>query len=146
MKIERSALVTHTALEMYRLVVDVDAYPRFLRWCKRAVIHEQGDDFQVASLVVSAAGLQQKFTTRNDLDHGRRLTMRLVEGPFQNLYGRWDFAPVGNAGCRVSLCLDFEFRRGLISSAFQRGFRGIADHMVQEFVRRADQLFHVGSR
>ena len=123
MKIERSALVSHSALDMYRLVHDVPAYPLFLRWCTHAEVHEQGPAHQLASLAVKVAGLE----------------------PFQTLNGRWRFRQIGDAGSSVSLVLEFEFRRGLISSTFQRGFKRIADHMVQEFCRRADDVFFSGA-
>lgn len=145
MKIERSALVAHTALDMYRLVQDVPSYPDFLRWCTRAEIHEQGPGHQLASLSVKVAGLEQRFMTHNELRPGKSLDMRLVEGPFQSLFGRWQFRQLGSAGSSVSLALEFEFKRGLISSTFQSGFKRIADHMVQEFCRRADGLFSPGA-
>lgn len=145
MKIERSALVSHSALDMYRLVQDVPAYPQFLRWCTHAEVHEQGPAHQLASLAVSVAGLEQRFMTRNELEPGESLSMQLVEGPFQTLNGRWRFRQIGDAGSSVSLVLEFEFRRGLISSTFQRGFKRIADHMVQEFCRRADDVFFSGA-
>ena len=50
MDIARSALVTHSALDMYRLVHDVNAYPDFLSWCIGAEVHEQTPELQVASL------------------------------------------------------------------------------------------------
>jgi len=33
-EITRSAIVEHTAAQMYALVDDIDAYPRFLPWCR----------------------------------------------------------------------------------------------------------------
>ena len=32
-RIVRSAIVPHSALAMYRLVEDIESYPRFLPWC-----------------------------------------------------------------------------------------------------------------
>ena len=140
MKIERTALVMHPASEMYRLVHDVAAYPGFLRWCTYAEVHEQGDDYQLASIGVSVAGMEQRFMTRNNLVPGELLSLSLVEGPFSSLTGQWQFLPLNDRGSKISLSLNFDFVPGLISAAFQRGFRNIADHLVQEFCRRADNL------
>ncbi|NND44255.1 MAG: type II toxin-antitoxin system RatA family toxin [Xanthomonadales bacterium] len=141
MRIERSALVVHNAGEMYRLVHDVAAYPEFLRWCTHAEVHEQSQTLQLATLGISVAGIEQQFKTRNRLDPGRGLAMELEEGPFRSLSGEWRFRPLGDDGSKVLLRLEFDFRPGLISTAFERGFRGIADHMVSEFVKRAHQLY-----
>ncbi len=141
MRIERTALVTHSANDMYTLVHDVAAYPSFLRWCKHAEIHEQSDEHQVASLSVAVAGVVRRFTTRNELVRGERVSLALVEGPFRSLNGEWRFTPLGERGSKVSLQLNFDFVPGLISMAFQRGFKHIADHMIQEFCKRADNQF-----
>jgi len=145
MKIERSALVMHTAADMYRLVLDVPSYPQFLKWCVEAEVHEQDHEQQLASLGVRVGGLQQRFTTRNRLVHGEKLSLSLVEGPFQALSGEWRFLQLGQAGSKVTLELNFDFKRGLVSAAFQRGFSRIADHLVAEFCQRADRLYRRGS-
>lgn len=141
MEIERSALVLHSPLEMYRLVQDVPSYPQFLSWCTDAEVHEQTDDYQLASLAVRIGGMTQRFTTRNRLVRGEFLALSLVEGPFRRLSGEWRFEPLGEAGCKVSLHLAFEFSSALMSSAFRRGFARIADRMVLDFGRRADEVY-----
>ena len=144
MKIERTALVMHSAVQMYRLVHDVAAYPQFLRWCTFAEIHEQSDVHQLASLGVKVAGIEQSFKTRNELIEGERLSLNLVEGPFRSLSGEWRFKGLGDEGCKVSLSLDFDFNPGLISSAFQSGFSRIANRLLMEFCSRADELANYG--
>ncbi len=141
MRIKRTALVMHSAIDMYKLVHDVAAYPDFLRWCYHAEIHEQSDEHQVASLGVAVAGVQQRFTTRNELVRGERVSLALVEGPFRSLHGEWRFKALREQGSEVSLQLNFDFVPGLISIAFQRGFKHIADHMIQEFCKRADEQY-----
>ncbi len=141
MKIERSALVVYPAIDMYRMVHDVPSYPQFLKWCVEAVVHEQDHQHQLASLSVRVGGLKQRFTTRNRLVPGEKLSLSLVEGPFQALTGEWRFLQLGEAGSKVTLELSFDFKRGLVSTAFQRGFARIADHLVSEFCTRADQLY-----
>lgn len=141
MKIERSALVIYSAMDMYRLVHDVPSYPQFLKWCTEAEVHEQDHEQQLASLGVRVGGLQHRFTTRNRLVPGERLSLSLVDGPFRSLSGEWLFLPLGDAGSKVTLILDFAFARGLVSSAFERGFSRIADHLVGEFCKRAETLY-----
>jgi len=141
MRIERSALVIYSALDMYRLVADVPAYPQFLSWCSAAVVHEQDGRSQKAELTVSIAGIRQRFTTLNALHAGERVDMRLIEGPFKSLQGSWRFDQLGDAGCRISLALDFEISTGPLAGAFGKGFGHIADRLVADFCKRADTVY-----
>jgi ribosome-associated toxin RatA of RatAB toxin-antitoxin module len=141
MEIKRTALVQHPAMDMFRLVQDVPAYPRFLKWCQHAELHEQSAEHQLASLTVKVSGITQSFTTRNRFVPGERLTMSLVDGPFRHLGGEWLFEQLGEIGSKVTLVLDFDFSSKVLSSAFRRGFAHIADHMVGEFCQRADDVY-----
>ena len=141
MKIERSALVTHSAIKMYQLVQDVSSYPQFLSWCTAAVVHEQTLEMQKAELTVRISGIQQQFTTCNTLCAGERVGMQLLKGPFRNLHGEWMFTQLGDAGSKVSLNLDFEMTSGLVSSVFSKGFGKIADRLVDDFCKRTDGVY-----
>lgn len=141
MEIKRTALVLHSATDMFRLVQDVPAYPAFLSWCTRAEIIEQTAEQQLASLAVKVSGVTQTFTTRNRFVRAERLTLSLVDGPFRHLSGEWRFEQLGADGSKVSLMLDFDFSSRLLSSAFRRGFAHIADRLVSDFSRRADDVY-----
>lgn len=143
MEITRSALVTHSALDMYQLVHDVQAYPEFLSWCSGAEVHEQSHELQVASLQVLVGGVKTGFTTRNRLQRGERVVMALVDGPFRQLAGEWRFEQLGDAGSKISLELAFEVSSRLMAGAFSQGFSKIADRMVRDFSQRADRVFSV---
>ena len=142
MKIERSALVTHSAENMYDLVEDVPAYPQFLSWCSAAEVHEQTRESQKASLTVSIAGVIQRFTTLNALYPGERVELNLFEGPFKELKGAWHFVQLGDDGCKVSLKLSFEMRSGPVARVFGAGFGKVADRLLSDFCRRADEVYH----
>lgn len=141
MKIARTALVTHSALDMYNLVEDVPAYPEFLSWCTGTEVHEKNDVLQKASLVIVVAGVRQQFTTINSLVLGQSIEMRLDRGPFKRLQGQWHFRQLGDAGCKISLELDFEMTSNLMSGVFVKGFGKVADRLVDDFCRRAEQVY-----
>ena len=141
MHIARSALVTHAAVDMYRLVHDVASYPEFLSWCTHAEVLEDQPQLQVASLSINVGGMTQRFTTRNRLEPGARLVLSLVEGPFRELVGEWRFQQLGDAGSKISLSLDFEVSSRLMASAFSKGFSHVADRLVRDFGRRADAVY-----
>jgi ribosome-associated toxin RatA of RatAB toxin-antitoxin module len=141
MEIKRTALVLHPAMDMFRLVQDVPAYPDFLTWCLKSEVHEQTPEQQLASLVVRVSGMTQRFTTRNRFVPGERLTLSLVDGPFRHFSGEWLFETLGQEGSKVTLVLSFDFSSRVLSSAFRRGFTRIADRLVSEFSNRADHVY-----
>ena len=134
-------MVTHSAMDMYKLVEGVPFYPQFLSWCTSTLVHEQNDEFQKASLTVVVAGIRQSFTTANNLYRGERVEMKLFEGPFKNLHGEWRFIQLGDDGCKISLELDFEMTRGPMSNLFGKGFGKIADRLVDDFCKRAERVY-----
>ncbi|MFP4209447.1 MAG: type II toxin-antitoxin system RatA family toxin [Wenzhouxiangella sp.] len=138
-EVHRFALVEYRPEQMFDLVCDVPRYPEFLDWIRQARVHEQTDSEQVASLNVTLGGVRAQFTTRNRLERPNLIEMRLHEGPFEDLRGRWQFAAVGH-GCRVSLDLDFRFSGSLWMRPFRRGFGKMADRMVDDFCRRAEAV------
>ena len=109
MEIKRTALALHSAMDMYRIVHDVSAYPEFLSWCLGATVHEQTAEYQLASLEIKVAGIVTSFTTRNRFVPGERLTLALVDGPFSNLSGEWQFNALGDEGSEVMLSMNFDF-------------------------------------
>ena len=128
-------------MDMFRLVQDVLSYPEFLSWCTRSELHEQSAEQQLASLAVKVSGVTQTFTTRNRFEPGERLTLSLVDGPFRRLSGEWLFEQLGTDGCKVTLVLEFDFSSRMLSSAFRRGFTHIADRLVSDFCKRADDVY-----
>jgi len=128
-------------MDMFRLVQDVPAYPQFLTWCPESRVLEQSPEHQLATLVVRISGMTQTFTTRNRFVPGERLTLSLVDGPFRHLAGEWLFDQLGEEGSKVTLVLNFDFSSKVLSSAFRRGFTHIADRLVSEFSKRADDVY-----
>ena len=141
MEIKRTALVVHSAMDMFRVVQDVPSYPKFLSWCFGATVHEETPEYQLASLEIKVGGIVTSFTTRNRFVPGERLTLALVDGPFSHLTGEWQFKALGDDGSKVTLGMNFDFSSSVISSAFRRGFAHIADKLVYDFGKRADAIY-----
>ena len=139
-RIARSAIVEHSAAEMYALVDGIEAYPEFLPWCAGAVVHERRPGATRATLTVGLHGLRHSFTTQNDNRPGEAIDMRLVEGPFRRFHGEWRFVPLGEQACRIEFTLEYEFSSRTLGRLLAPLFDGIADSMVEAFVRRAAEL------
>ena len=92
----------------------------------------------VARLDLGLGALSTWFATENALERPHRIDMKLVDGPFRKLHGRWDFHALDEEACKVTLTLEFEPTNRLLGPAFALGFQGLADRMVDDFVRVAD--------
>ncbi len=139
-KIARSAIVEHPASQMYALVEAVEDYPSFLPWCAAAEVHERSPGRTRATLTARLGALKHSFTTENDNQPAEAITMRLVEGPFRRFHGEWRFVPLGERASRIEFTLQYEFASRTLGRLLAPLFDGIADSMVDAFVRRADQV------
>jgi ribosome-associated toxin RatA of RatAB toxin-antitoxin module len=138
-KIQRNALVEHSATRMFELVIDVAAYPRRFDWCEAAEIVHADEERVVARLDLGLGGFHTWFTTENTLSPPHHIDMRLRDGPFRRLDGRWQFHALDESACKVTLTLDFEPQSLLLLPALSLGMQALADRMVDDFVRVADR-------
>jgi ribosome-associated toxin RatA of RatAB toxin-antitoxin module len=146
--VHKSVLIWYSASQMLDLVTDVASYPRFLPWCDQSQVLENTSTHMVAQVGISFMGVGQSFTTRNTLAHeatgARSLHMQLVEGPFSQLDGVWQFTPVGlpeQNACRVELRLNYDFDSVTLAALVGPVFDKIASSLVDAFVKRAEQVY-----
>ena len=136
--VRRSALVERSAEHMFDLVNDVSAYPRRFAWCDGAQMIEQSDTHMVARLDLGVGSLRTWFTTENTLDRPHSIEMQLKDGPFKRLTGRWEFVRLADDACKVNLSMDFEPNSRFLAPALSLGLQGLADRMVNDFVKVAE--------
>jgi len=141
--VKKSVLIWYSPAEMYRLVIDVDRYPEFLPWCDKARVVSLEEDGMLAEIGIAFSGIHQTFSTRNHHQADRQVIINLVNGPFSQLEGEWNFLPLGDSeqrACKVELSLTYGFDSTLarlISPVFDK----IAGSMVDAFVKRAKHVY-----
>jgi len=138
--------VAHSAADMFALVADVEAYPKFVPLCRALVVRgratEEGRDVIVADMTVAYGPVHETFTTRVTLDRAA-LTIRAeyVNGPFRHLDNRWAFVATGEKSCLVRFAIDYEFRSralaAIMGTMFDRAFHKFAE----AFEARADEVY-----
>lgn len=139
-KIHRSALVMHTAQQMYRLVDDIENYAQFVPNCKSASIISRDETTVSAKLEVSKSGIAKSFSTKNSLTPHSSIKMNLLDGPFRHLTGEWIFTPLSDEACKIELYIEFEFSNKLASVAFRKIFSQLIQSMVTAFTDRAKAI------
>jgi coenzyme Q-binding protein COQ10 len=139
--IHRSALVPYSAQEMYDLVADIPSYPQFLPWCGGARIVSREQDAVVASIDIAYSGIHKTFTTRNLLQNGKMMEIRLLDGPFSFLQGFWNFTVLDPKASKIALDLEFEVANRLVSVVLTPVFSSVANQLVDSFHQRARSLY-----
>lgn len=140
-RIARSAVLAHSAPQMYALVADIESYPRFLPWCLAARVEERAPERVRATLSIGLRGVRTSFTTQNDNRPGEAIDMRLVRGPFRAFAAAWRFTPLSAQSCRIEFTVEYAFAGGLLARMMEPLFDGIADSMVDAFSRRAEEVY-----
>ena len=141
--VHKSVLIWYSAEEMFALVTDVARYPEFLPWCDKAAVIESDDKGMKAEIGIAFGGIRQTFTTRNEHVPGREVAMKLLDGPFSRLDGKWQFKPLGEQqrACKVELDLHYGFDNVALAALVGPVFDKIAGNMVDAFVKRAEQVY-----
>lgn len=139
--ISKSALVSHSPEEMFKLIDDIESYSEFLPWCGKATEIFRGEKNVEASVLISHSGFNKEFTTQNKNTAFSKIEMHLVDGPFKKLDGIWLFEPLGNTACKVSLNLEFEFSSKIVGVTLGPIFSKIANTLVDAFIKRADVVY-----
>jgi ribosome-associated toxin RatA of RatAB toxin-antitoxin module len=139
--VQKSALVRYSARQMFDLVNDIEAYPKFLPWCAGSRIIKREEGYVEAELIISKGGFKKSFSTRNKIDMGGRITVSLLDGPFSHLEGMWNFMPLREDASKISLDLEFVMSGVLANLAFGAVFNQICNTMVASFTSRAKEVY-----
>jgi ribosome-associated toxin RatA of RatAB toxin-antitoxin module len=126
---------------MYALVNDIESYPEFVPWCSKSTSKEISVTEKEAALYFSRGAIKTSFTTRNTLSLNKRIELHLVDGPFSQLQGVWQFTDIDDQGSRVQLDVDFELSSRLLKIALESFFNQICDRLVTSFVQRASEVY-----
>ncbi len=138
--VKKLVLIEHSAPRMFGLVDRVEEYPQFLPWCCATELLKRDDAITAARLHINYHGVKADFSTENDKVYPTHMLIKLVEGPFHHLLGKWNFKPLGDTACKIEFELRYQFSSKLLEKAVGPVFHHIANTFVDSFVKRADQI------
>ncbi|MGJ8685909.1 MAG: type II toxin-antitoxin system RatA family toxin [Spongiibacteraceae bacterium] len=140
-EIRRSALLPYSAATIYELVNDIESYPSYMDGCVGAEILRRDEGVIEARLDLSRGGVRLSFITRNTLLPPERVTLSLLDGPFESLTGEWALLALGDSAVKVSLHLQFALSGKIVSLASRQLFNTVANNLVDALVKRANELY-----
>jgi coenzyme Q-binding protein COQ10 len=142
-------VVPYSAAQMYALVADVGAYPKFLPWNAAARIRSRvpgpdGSEVMEADLVISFKVFRERFGSRVVLWPDQRLIeTEYLDGPFRKMKSTWAFRDRAEGGSEIEFFVDFEFRNAILQGIIGVVFNDAMQRVVRAFERRAAELHGV---
>jgi ribosome-associated toxin RatA of RatAB toxin-antitoxin module len=94
-----------------------------------------------ATLFINYRSVKSHFTTENEKESPVWMNIRLVDGPFRRLEGRWQFRPLADDACKIEFQLSYEFSSRMFEKIIGPVFSQIANTFVDAFVRRASEVY-----
>ena len=141
-------IMPHSAEQMYNLIADVAAYPKFLPWCvgariKKTTPSTDGKSTVIdADLVISFKLFREKFASRVTLNpEGPSIDVEYLDGPFRYLNNHWQFNQLEDGSCEVDFFVDFEFKSPMLQAIIGVVFNEAMQRIVRAFEKRAQDLY-----
>ena len=135
----------YSADEMYALIADVDAYPKFLPWCAGCRVRGRrmagAAEIVDADLIISFKVFRERFGSRVVLwPEQKKIDTEYIDGPFRYMRSNWAFEDA-EGGCNVTFFVDFEFRNAILQGIIGVVFNEAMQRIVRAFERRAAELY-----
>ncbi|KAK9471973.1 dehydrase and lipid transport-domain-containing protein [Dipodascopsis tothii] len=139
-----SRVLRHRPDRLYAVVSDIDAYERFIPYCKRSKVtaRDGAGEPAEATLGVGWQSFDESFESRLTCT---RPTVVVAEAlnrtVFRTLYTRWTLAPAaGGRHTRVDFELRFWFQNPLYNAAASSFGGAVSELMIAAFEKRAREL------
>ena len=100
--VEKSGEVEYPVEKIYELVADVTKYPEFLPGIKKVEVN--GD---LVKMTVNMGPATVSWTSKVVYEPNKSISFNLVEGPFKQLDGKWEFSAEGTK-TKIKYSTDFE--------------------------------------
>ena len=133
MLIKKEVIILKDRKTVFNIVNRVNLYKNFVPYCIDSEILLEENDQMEARLDFNLKGLTTSFTTRNKIKGNESITMKLVEGPFKKLDGKWEFKEIENKTI-IFLTINYEAKNKIIEYAIGKSLEKITTYLINAFV------------
>lgn len=131
----------HSAAQMYDLVSDVRAYPKFLPWVSAIRVRQENEQEILADMIVGFGSLRETFSSRVMKVPKSSIVVDYLDGPMKTLHNQWIFEDLPGGGSVVDFSVDFSFRNVIFEAMAGQFFDSALRKMTGAFIARADDLY-----
>ena len=136
---KREELISHSAVKLFNIVLDIESYPEYIPWCTKMVINERNKNEIYADMYVNYKFiLAQKFGSHIKFDENNlTIETNYVEGPLKDLTTKWKFEEIDKDKSKIFFYLNFEFKNYFHQKVAETFYPLIENKMIDSFKKRA---------
>lgn len=136
MQIKKEAIILKDIETVFKIVNKVDLYKNFVPFCIDSVILSEDTNKMKARLDFNLKGLSTSFTTENTIKENEYIEMKLVDGPFKYLDGKWEFKKISDKTI-IFLTVNYEAESKIVEYTIGKSLEKITNYLVQAFVEES---------
>lgn len=135
-------LVPYSAQQVYDVVDDVGQYHRFLPNCAASGVTTRtdvdGSQRVTGYMDLSFLGMRYRLDSDNLHTPSHLIELRISNGPFKSLDGRWEIKNLGDAaaplGCKVTYTMQWQYASAVLAMTVGQRFESIAKQLLDAFI------------
>lgn len=142
---QETRVMPYKAKLINEIIMDIEKYPEFLPWCKKAKIIEKNNDFLTAELFLEFKGFTESYVSKvitNTKNDNYCIEVVAISGPFKLLKNAWAIKQLDN-GTKVDFSIDFVLKSRILDMIVGMVFSAAAEKMVGAFEARANKLSQI---
>ena len=139
---KREEVISHSAIKIFNIVLDIESYPKYIPWCIKMVINQRKKNEIFADMYVKYKFiLAQKFRSHVKFDKNNlTIETSYIEGPLKNLTTKWNFEEIDKKNSKIFFDVNFEFNYYLHQKIAETFYSLIENKMIDSFRKRADDI------
>ena len=136
-KIHKEEDINIELTKIFNLINNIDKYPDYLPWCVKTEVEHESKNIINGKIFISKSFIKWSFSTKNTIEKNKSINLSLIDGPFEELNGKWSFIPIDENNTKVSLDINYKFKNSLIELSIEPIFTSIMNSILQSFISQA---------
>ena len=139
---KREEVISHSAIKLFKIVLDIESYPEYIPWCTKMVINQRNKNEIYADMYVKYKFiLSQKFGSHIKFDTNNfTIETSYIEGPLKDLTTKWKFEEIDKKKSKIFFDVNFEFKNYLHQKVAETFYPLIENKMIDSFRKRANDI------
>tara|TARA_B100001250_G_scaffold377490_1_gene366612 strand:+ start:172 stop:609 length:438 start_codon:yes stop_codon:yes gene_type:complete len=138
---EVKRILNYSDSKIFDLVKDVEGYPKFLPWCKKANVYNKLKGEFYSDITIGFNLINETFTSKVVFVRPKKIISTATEGPFKKMINQWKINFISNSSCEVVLKIQYEFSSVFMEKILGNVFDLASKKMIFAFENRAKKLF-----
>ena len=137
---KREEVISHSAIKLFKIVLDIESYPEYIPWCTKMIINQRNKNEIYADMYVNYKFiLAQKFGSHIKFDENNlTIETSYIEGPLEDLTTKWKFQEIDKKKSKIFFDVNFEFKNYIHQKVAETFYPLIETKMIDSFKKRAD--------